>query len=1290
MKRLFLLLIALCWLPLLFAGVRLLESSEGNLTVEYLADSYQLLDSGDFETLQMPEANYSGTVSAPSLPYLEFKIGIPVGAKVEYHILSTTQVNLPLQKRLAPEPVVSSVDGRSQYHFTIDEALYREQPLPLLQYMGESSYRSYAYVSFKLNPAQYDGNISLNLYTSALIQIKISGNLKQKSAPATDFLSRLMLDTFLNTEDAQYWQQQSRSHVHYADFSRSPWWIKLETDKKGMYRINPSQLSSLPISEIDPRSFRLFTTTGKPQPVNPSFAGNEFKEVPIYVAGEADGSFDSGDYIVFYGGNRMGWEQNASIAFQNSLIYHDIIYHNPYSENYVYWLTFAGSFDNPPLRIQENNSYATFQNTVNYHREYVHLETESHRRDRTGLIWYMTRMFGSNTQEYSFDIDLPDLVVDDDNRLLFRIIQEDTSYEQYHYISVYVNGVVLPSSESEERHRWYSITNLYFSKTSSAFRAGQNNIKIKVWRSGHPENLFLDYIRVEYKKALHKGNSQYAVNGGRPVAQKYHFSGDPTNAKVYKVNSDYDVEFLPISPETDGFSFIGSADADNSYYVSKANDLYSPVSIKKLEPTDIATVNSPVQSLIITPPLFLDKANELADFYRTDLGLSTKVVLLDDIFTQFTGGHPDPVAIRQYIKHLYNHAPAPKIQSLSLIGLGTLDWRNYSRLATPKNHIPLYFCTESDLGLFSDDYYGMLSSLFHPDIAIGRYPVSNVNELSTMIQNLKRYVQNPLPGMWRNSMLSLADDYINGNTTYEFLHTRYLEELSQLLSPALLHEKIFGEEWEYDQFLNKPKVRDEMFRHINLGKLIWYYVGHGAFDSLGQENYYTGSLDMDRFQNPDMMPLFIAATCSASAYDHWAYQSLGEKSVLLNNRGAIASVSATTDSYGGPNQSLMKHFLRNIVNNYLPIGAALTLAKTRFHGEKNNDTYCILGDPNLYVIPPQRFPSINLQNYAASDTLHSRDIVRMQGDYAPELISGEATQSVYDAGSSRYVREERVTKQGNIIFKGKVSVDDGAAFESGFILPDDLSSGADGMILTYLWDEPNKEDYLAYYHPMPLSDSVLPDSAVNDGPPQITIYLGTYDFRAGDTVSSSPTLLVKISDANGINLRGKMGHNILMVLDNSLQPVSLTDYFEYDTDSYTSGTLIYLLKNLSEGAHTLQIIAFDNYNLPAVASTHFTSSKSTSLSIENFLIYPNPMRKDGYFSFIISEAAEIILDIFSPSGKRIRRIKEQVKPGFHAVAFDSKDAFGKSLANNTYFIRLKAKSASGKSLEKREKMVIYK
>ncbi|MDD4276367.1 MAG: hypothetical protein PHT37_00560, partial [Candidatus Cloacimonetes bacterium] len=73
-----------------------------------------------------------------------------------------------------------------------------------------------------------------------------------------------------------------------------------------------------------------------------------------------------------------------------------------------------------------------------------------------------------------------------------------------------------------------------------------------------------------------------------------------------------------------------------------------------------------------------------------------------------------------------------------------------------------------------------------------------------------------------------------------------------------------------------------------------------------------------------------------------------------------------------------------------------------------------------------------------------------------------------------------------------------------------------------------------------------------------------------------------------------------------------------------------------------------------------------------------------------SEPSELTLDVFTMSGKRIRRIKSHAQQGFNQIPFDGRDEFGASLANNTYFIRVRAKTQDGKSIEKRERLVIYK
>lgn len=1282
-----LLMVAL-WLS---AEVRVIEHNGNSLTVEFLIDDYELVESEDFTRVILTGAGYPDQSGAPSLPSYEFKIGVPPDGDASYNVLTSTTKDITLNKRIEPVPYPENGDGISAYRYEADESLYKTSAEQLLSSQGKHVFRSHPFISIVIHPFSYDGMNQIRLTTSALIKITLKGNTHQKSPPTSDPMTQIVLDQMLNGDDARYWQEQQRSLVNHADFSLSPWWLKVETDKPGMYRINQSHLNGFPLAEIDPRSIRMFCTTGATVDFTPN-PGHEFQEIPIQVVGEADGSFDSGDYVVFYGADRTGWEYNDGLQYQfEHPTQPNTIYHNPYSHNRVYWLTFAGDFPGNPLRMITESAAQNWDTEYYYHREVVHVEEESHRREQIGLLWYMTLMSGRTTTDYSMEVNLPDLLPSPENTMAIRMKQESLSSDLMHRMNVLVNDVPQNAPDHSHDFTWYSTSVYEATIDSTAFTAGTNRITFRIVRNNTQDNLLLDYYRITYNRQLVKTNAQYRVNSFSSPYQKYVFNGASDNLSIYSVRNDYSVSMLPYEATNGGFSFIAADAAARNFYVSRVEELYTPTRVQRVTPAVLTNPTTPIQTVIVTPQAFRAQAEQLAQMYEQNWSLSTKVVLQEDVFNHFTGGHPDPAAIRQYVRYLYYNAPVPKIQSLVLLGLGTLDWRNYSGIATPKNQIMVYQTPFSSTPNVSDDYFAMISTINYPEIMVGRYPVKNTTELTTMLSNFQNHTQNPKPGHWRNSIVTLADDFMNGDNTNDFQHTYDLQSLSNLIHPSISNAKMFAEDYDYDQFLNKPKVRDEVFKQINEGKLLFYYVGHGSFDVLGMQNYITGSTDMGRFQNTDMLPLFITASCEVSWFDHWAYESLSQKSVLLDNRGAIASVGCTRKSFPTPNLALMSYFVPGMLNNRNPLGYAMMAAKMRNPGSRNNnEMFVILGDPHLRITPPARDSSMVFSSAGApTNQAHSRDLVRVNGTLSAQGLQGSALVQAYDAKTSDVIRGIAVTRSGNRIFAGEASVVN-SDYQAGFFIPDDLIPGSTGVVTAYTWDAATKRDYLSYFSPLSLSDEVLPGAPDNDGAPQISLYLDSYDFREGDTVSSSPTLYARINDANGINLTGSAGHNIIVVLDNSLQPVPITSYFNYDKDSYTAGSVVYPMEELGDGPHSVQLIAFDNYNMPSVQTVSFVTRKSSAITLNQLLIYPNPIKSDGYVTFMISEAADITLDIFTMSGRRIRRIEQSVPAGFNKIPFDGRDEMGAKLANNTYFIRLKARNQNGKTVEKQERLVIYK
>ena len=77
-------------------------------------------------------------------------------------------------------------------------------------------------------------------------------------------------------------------------------WYMMSLASTGLYKITYSELSSMgvPVASINPKNIRLYHNGGGVLPaMNNEKRHDDLVEIPIYVSGESDGSFDSEDYI---------------------------------------------------------------------------------------------------------------------------------------------------------------------------------------------------------------------------------------------------------------------------------------------------------------------------------------------------------------------------------------------------------------------------------------------------------------------------------------------------------------------------------------------------------------------------------------------------------------------------------------------------------------------------------------------------------------------------------------------------------------------------------------------------------------------------------------------------------------------------------------------------------------------------------------------------------------------------------------------------------------------------------
>ncbi|MBU1881029.1 T9SS type A sorting domain-containing protein, partial [bacterium] len=282
---------------------------------------------------------------------------------------------------------------------------------------------------------------------------------------------------------------------------------------------------------------------------------------------------------------------------------------------------------------------------------------------------------------------------------------------------------------------------------------------------------------------------------------------------------------------------------------------------------------------------------------------------------------------------------------------------------------------------------------------------------------------------------------------------------------------------------------------------------------------------------------------------------------------------------------------------------------------------------------------------------------------------------------------------GDLIFRGDASVKNGE-FEAEFVVPVDISYGGEGGRYSTLAYSDNQSG-IGYKDDVVFSESAV--ALTDDTPPEVKIYFDSPGYRDGDLVSTAATMYVEVTDSNGVNLTGSVGHGIVVTIDGQT-PVDLTESFSYFLDSYTSGRAEYTFGGgeLSPGVHTAEAIAWDAANNPNIASTTFeVVSASSDIRVTDALNYPNPMKSQTRFTFCLTEPANVTIKVYTVAGRLVKVISDV--PGESSfnydddrLVWDGRDEKGDMLSNGAYIYKVIAENGAGARDEAIGKLIVMR
>jgi hypothetical protein len=1110
----------------------------------------------------------------------------------------------------------------------------------------------------------------------------------------------------------------------------APGWHRVAVTETGMVKITPTFLSENNIGNgtvamndvrvVGNGQSMLDETVGTPRPVG-------LQEVALYRQdANGDGLFNGNDYILFYAKGPHRWRYDAD----QGVFKHRV---NTYRDRNYYFLSVSNGAGALPAQ-QALVGNATQQ--VTSFDDYDYVEDEEVNLVGTGRNWFGDVF--EFTLSYNYSFTFPNLITSEPINAFVDVLGRSVSGGTEMQVSVgganLVNLPVNPINTGGTYPNYGKHASKRFNFTSNG---PSFTLNLNYDNAANPSAVaWLDDIEVQVRRelrmagpALYFRDTQSLGNG---AVAAFQIEGASPDLQVWDVTDPNAVQAIDGNFSNGTYSFGANANTLREYVAFRGSNFSTPTYVEAVEPQNLHGMAVP-EMLVITHPRFRAAADELARFHEAQDGLQVAVVNVQEVYNEYSSGGQDIVGLRDLAKDLYDR-DANTFKYLLLFGDASYDYKD--RLTGNDNYVPVWTSNFSlSLGgsYISDDFYGYLDdgeggdlSGNFLDIGVGRIPSRSLSEAQAYVDKVKRYVAGPNRlGSWRNNILLVTDDVDEANFRPWFVpKSEDIEQKALNKSPAFNIKKIYAGAYQQESTTggeSYPEATREFYRSVQQGCLITNYIGHGGEIGLASEKLLTLE-EVNGWTNKDALSLFLTITCEFTRFDDPKRVSAGEQ-LLHNPEGGAIGLFSTTRAVSvitgiNVNEAIFDTVLARPGGVPQRFGDILKATKNDpfVYNDPSKNKFSLIGDPAIRLAIPQekvRLLSVNQQplNQAQNDTIKALEKVSLSGQVeaangAPlSDFQGVLNLTVYDKPQDRQTLvndgigpPSKFTTQDNIIYKGKVGVENGQ-FEASFRVPLDIDySFGRGKASFYVRNAEENLDGAGSYGEL-LVGGYDENAPQDEQGPEIQLYLNDASFVNGGVTGPDPSIYAELSDSAGINTVGNgIGHDLQAILDgNNEEPILLNQYYEADLDSYQSGAVRYPLFDLEPGEHTLQLKAFDIYNNPSVANTQFVVAEDQEIALRRVLNYPNPFTTYTEFQFEHNRAGQplqVQVQIFTVSGKLVKTINTSLTPTGNRVtgiAWNGLDDYGDPIGKGVYVYRVKVRSTVDNSeASQYEKLVLLR
>ncbi|NIN65431.1 MAG: hypothetical protein GTO63_12190, partial [Anaerolineae bacterium] len=306
----------------------LIKSDEDSVILELRTPAFEIdetyVGGVAYHVVSIPRYGQTDDVGRPQLPLKGTLLAVPPGAEYALRILEVEANIIPGRYNVYPVPrpvprwdEAGDLDYVGQ-EFTKDQSVYSSStfyPAGVAEIGSSAFIRDQKVVQLRLFPLQYNpASGELRQYRRIRVELGFSYPRGRPALAAawdqSDFFNEVLQHALLNYDSGRNWRVSSSVAAGSGPpkLGQGGSSYKVFVGEDGMYRLTYTdlQVGGIDVDNVDPHTFKL---------------ENQGQALAIRVVGEGDNSFDSDDYILFY-----GQQMTTTYAYTN-----------------VYWLTEGGS-----------------------------------------------------------------------------------------------------------------------------------------------------------------------------------------------------------------------------------------------------------------------------------------------------------------------------------------------------------------------------------------------------------------------------------------------------------------------------------------------------------------------------------------------------------------------------------------------------------------------------------------------------------------------------------------------------------------------------------------------------------------------------------------------------------------------------------------------------------------------------------------------------------------------------------------------------------------------------------